>query len=387
MNEPEHSPKGASSAERWMHCSGSAVILKRLQLPESDAPDYRRDGIAAHDAAAHCLQNNLDAWEIMGDTFHEVAVDDVMAKAIQIYLDDCRQFMTPSATTYIEFAIGADPEKRPHPQFYGRLDFAAYDTDETVVEDFKYGEGIVVEPEENVQMMYYAYGLLIARPFVRSDRVVRLRICQPRAWHPEGPIREWETTAGEVIHWAEHELLPAMQRAEIDTDLDPGKWCRFCPAKLFCPMLTAVYGAAAKADPNVLPNFGQKRIALEYAQRDAVKFYIKALEDEVYRRNMTGTSVPGTKLVLKKANRVWNGEAEALAKARFGEKAYTTPELKSPAEFDRLGADGKKFTAEHAYMPQTGLTVAYENDPKPAVKVEKAADIFKHLIEQGDANE
>lgn len=384
MSEPEHSPKGASSAERWINCPGSAVILGKLQLPQTDAPEYQSAGVAAHEAASHCLLKALDAWEIMGDTFHGVTVDDLMAKAIQTYLDDCRQFMTASATTYIEFAIGADPEKRPHPQFYGRLDFAAYDTDETVVEDFKYGEGIVVEPEENVQMMYYAYGLLIARPTVRSDRIVRLRICQPRAYHADGPIREWTTTAGEIIHWAEHTLLPAMQRAEIDVTLEPGQWCRFCPAKLFCPMLSALFGAAAKADPNLIPNFGQQRLGLEYAQLEAVNFYIKALKDEVYRRNSLGNTVPGTKLVNKKSNRIWDASGEALAKEKFGEDAFTKPELKSPAELEKLGAAAKSFVKEHSYMPATGFTVALLTDPKPEVKVPKSADTFAHLITAGD---
>jgi hypothetical protein len=296
--------------------------------------------------------------------------------------------MLPNVTGYIEYAIGANKETRPHPGFYGRLDFGAWGTDETVVEDFKFGEGIVVEPDENPQMKYYAYGLIRGRidagAHVRSDRVFKLRICQPRAWHPDGPIREWTTTAGEIIHWGETELLPAMLRAEVDMTLDPGDWCRFCPAKLFCPMLDALFGAAAKADPNVVPNFGQQRMAREYAQRGAVKFYLKALEDEVYRRNMLGNTVPGTKLVLKKANRVWDGSAEDLAKTQFGAEALTPAELKSPAEFEKISAAAKNFVKEHAYMPQNGLTVALESDTKPAVKVEKSADIFAHLIDKGN---
>src|SRR6202012_4127169 len=102
------------------------------------------------------------------------------------------------------------------------------------------------------------------RPVVRSDRVVRLRICQPRAYHAHSPVREWSTTAGEIMHWGEHELIPAMQRAEIDSELNPGKCCHFCPAKLFCPMLSGLFGAAAKTDPSILPEYGQELMALEY---------------------------------------------------------------------------------------------------------------------------
>jgi hypothetical protein len=309
-----------------------------------------------------------------------------MADAIQMYLDNVRGDTLPGDTVYIEKHIGEVPEDRPHPDFYGTVDYAAYGKDRLLVVDYKHGEGIVVEPYFNPQMMYYAYGIILARrnPNIRDDREVILRIVQPRAFHVEGPIREWVTTAGEIIHWAENELLPAMERAEYDVTLDPGKWCRFCPAKLFCPMLTAVYGAAAKADPNILPNFGQKRIGLEYAQREAVKFYLKALEDEVLRRNSLGNTVPGTKLVDKKANRIWDGSAPDLAKAKFAADAFTKPELKSPAELEKLGPAAKKFVQEHAYMPRTGLTVALDTDSKPEVKVPKSADIFAHLIEAGN---
>lgn len=401
MSEPAHSPKGASSAERWMNCPGSGVILKQLELPESDEQDYRAEGLAMHEAAAHCLENWLDTWEIVGQVFHGVAIDKPMADAVQTYLDFCRPLMENARTVLIEKRIGGDPVKRPHPDFYGTVDFCAWGEEITDVADLKGGEGIIVEPEENSQMKYYAYGIIHERMQagvqVRSDRVVRLSIVQPRAFHHEGPIRSWETTVGEIIHWAENVLIPAMNRADFDTTLDPGKWCRFCPAKLFCPMLEGLFGAAAKADASHIANFGQKRLALDFAQLEAVNFYIKAMKDEVYRRNMLGNTVPGTKLVLKKANRIFREHVELpnfpdqvapieeYLKSLLGDVIYTKPELKTPAEIEKLGPKAKQIVQRTAYMPNNGLTVALDSDPKPGVKVEKAADAFAHLIEAADA--
>lgn len=386
---PEHSDKGGSGAERWMNCPGSSVLLKQLNLPQSDEQDYRRDGVAAHEAAAHCLTTGVDTWEIVGQKFHDVEVDQVIADAVQTYLNDVRQFID-YPTVMIEQRIGEKLPEPPHPDFFGTVDFAAYGKDDLIVEDYKHGEGIVVEPFENPQMMYYAYGIILMRKQifkvdVRSDRLVRLRICQPRAFHEDGPIREWETTAGEIIHWGENILVPAMERADFDTTFDCGKHCRFCPAKLFCPLLSGMFGAAARADVTQVPNFGQDRIAKEYEAIEAVQFYIKALKDEAYRRNMLGNTVPGTKLVLKKANRVWGPTAEPVFKEKFGEDAYTKPELKSPAEMSAISPAAKELVKQHCFTPQTGLTVVAASDPKAAVKVEKAVDIFAHLIEAGDA--
>jgi hypothetical protein len=385
MTELAHSPKGASSAERWMNCPGSAILLKQLDLPQTDEPEYRALGVAAHEACEYCLRNDLDAEFILGMDFHGCEVDKVMADAVQTYLNFVRPLAKfPGATLNIEARIGEDPALRPHPDFYGTADVDCYSEEFLDIVDYKHGEGIYVSPVENPQMKYYAYGRIYERTArgvqVRSDRVVRLTIIQPR--HSEWSLDNctWETTVGELVEWAENELLPAMNAAEIDNDFEAGKWCRFCPAKLFCPLLSGIFGAAAKADPKAIPNFSAKRIGLEYQERDAVKFYMKALEDEVFRRNSIGHTVPGTKLVQKQAKRVWREEALAELTAKIGKDAFTTPALKSPAEIETLGADAKKLVKEYAYTPNTGLTVARESDRRGAVKVEQTADIFAHLI-------
>lgn len=381
----EHSPKGASSAERWMNCSGSAVLLKKLDLPQTDEPEYIGLGIAAHEVGERCLRDGIDTWEVAGEIVHGYEVDQIMADAVQTYLDYARQFMIEGATVCIEERIGKDPDRRPHPDFWGTADLTIYGPEILDVMDYKHGEGIVVEPDDNVQLKYYAYGVLherISRGLVvRSDRPVRLHIIQPRAWHIDGPTRMWETTAGEIIHWAENELIPAMNAAEFENEFDAGKWCRFCPAKLFCPLLTGIFGAAAKADPNAIPNFSGKRLGLEYQQREAVKFYIKALEDETYRRNIIGHTVPGTKLVQKIAHRVWKQDTPwGLLEQRFGNELYEPKSLKSPAALEKLSPSAKKVVREWAYMPDNGLTVALATDRKLEVKVEKTEDVFAHLI-------
>ncbi len=385
MTEPLHSPKGASSAERWMNCPGSAILLKELNLPQTDEPEYRALGIAAHEAGEHCLREGIDTWEIVGEKFHDQEVGQDMAGAVQTYLDFVRPLTKLEGATFmIEARIGKNPAQRPHPDFYGTVDFACYGQEFLDVVDYKHGEGIVVEPEENEQMMYYAYGIIWERiatgAQVRSDRVVRLTIVQPRAFHLDGPIRTWETTVGEIVHWAEDVLMPAMSAAEIDNDFNAGSWCRFCPAKLFCPLLSGIFGAAAKAVPEAIPNFGAKRLGLEYQQRDAVKFYMKALEDEVLRRNNIGHTVPGTKLVQKQAKRVWKEGALEVVRDTLGAEAFTSPELKSPAEIEKVGPTAKALVKEYAYTPNTGLTVALDSDRRGAVKVERSEDVFAHMI-------
>lgn len=375
--KPKHSPLGASGAERWMSCPGSNVLIKALNLPPSDESDYAAEGSAAHEAASHCILQGKDTWEIVGEKFYkDVEVTPEMAEAVQVYLD----YVMPrrrSATTswWCEFHISDDL----HPLFYGTVDFGSLEDGLLEIVDFKYGAGIVVEPENNPQLMYYAYGLLQHQP---SARRVKLTIVQPRAWHPDAVIRSWETTADEIAEWGEKTLLLAMQAAEIDETLDAGHWCRFCPAKLACPLLYGLFKAAANINPKTIVNLSDEAAGRDYKLREAVKFYLKAQEDDMMRRLLAGREIVEAKLVHKKADRVFKDGAEAALKAEFGEDIYTIPELKSPAKLEALGPRAKELVKEYAYMPQTGFTVALADDRRIGVKLQSTQAAFGAAIEK-----
>lgn len=375
MTDLAHSPLGASSAERWLNCPGSNTLLKAIgAVEETEEQDYRHLGIVAHLLAAQCLVVNKDAWEYVGST-----VDADMAEAVQVYLDNVRPYMTSTASYFIEERIGEEP--RPHPLFYGTVDFAAVDGEALLVVDYKHGEGIVVEPEENAQMMYYAYGILRRFPRVQD---VTLRIVQPRAFHHDGPIREWKTDADAIRTWAETVLVPGMVAAEKGETLLPGSWCRFCPAKLVCPALKGLFGAAANADPKSVEAMTNDTLGREYGQVSAVKMYLKALEEASYGRLMKGEKVPGTKLVNKKANRVFKAGGEDFFKTKYGDDAMHPAELKTPAEMEKVSPAVKKDVNAWAFMPQTGYTVALADDPRIGVQPETPADTFKNFIPTGE---
>ena len=407
VERPAHSRLGASGAERWLNCPGSSALIASYQIPQTDEPSYRAEGTAMHEAAAHCLASGCEAWEVCGEVFYGVTITSEMSDAIALYLDRVRPSIDREKgfhgeQFFIEARLAA-PEV--HAQMFGSVDFAAlvpegcgpqgggqWEKGFLDVTDLKGGEGIEVDPFDNPQMKYYAF-MLIETKFkdLDDDFPVRLTIVQPRCFSSEGPIRDWWTTVGEIKAWVVRELLPAMN--STDDALSAGDWCRFCPAKLVCPLVTGLFKAAATYDPKAIVKTDDVALGLSYDMIQGVKFYMKALEDEVFRRLKTGTKVPLVKLVNKKANRIWGDTVTVQVEGKdvevplrdyikktWGEKALTEPELKSPAEFEKLGADAKEFVKGHAYMPVTGLTVAREDDKRNAVKVELAADRFAGAI-------
>ena len=371
---PAHSPLGASSAERWMNCPGSVKLIQTVTLPESDESEYAREGTAAHAMAAWCLEEGQDAWVAV---LREPDWTPEMADAVQIYLDEVRGLTNDKTIAHFEYRVSS----ARHPLFYGTVDAAVLDGNCLHIRDFKYGAGVVVEVEDNPQILYYAYGMLQHFPAVEH---VTVGIVQPRAHHPDGHVRVAYRTAVEVREWAEHVLFPAMDNVAIDQSLDPGAWCRFCPAKLVCPALTGLFGAAAKVDTRTVVHMGDEQLDREYDKLAAVKMYVAALEKRVLERLEAGAKMQYAKLVLKKANRVWRENAEEELAAKLGfDKIYET-KMKSPPGIEDLGPSARKLVKEYAYTPNTGYTVAHVLDSRLAVTKPQAEEVYAHVIAGGE---
>jgi hypothetical protein len=370
---PEHSPLGASGAERWMNCPGSVHISKVVReigaFDEGD-PEYRSAGTLAHKVGAHCLDNELDGWQLIG-LGGWPGVDPAMTTAVQVYLDYVRS--RPAGVRRVEYRM-----HRPeiHPLFFGTLDcdidydiaegYVAIDRLVLEIIDYKHGAGVVVEVEDNPQIMYYANGKLAEHPEWPDAVRVRLTIVQPNAYHPDGPIRSWDTTVGALRTWLRERLVPAMERAG-EAQYKLGEWCRFCPAKLACP---------------AYDDLARKILAggvCTYAEAQQLKMIIKAVEQEEYKRLMSGLPSTGGKLVMKRVDREWKAQADEVIVAKFGEDAYTKPELRSPAQIEALPG-GKILVAEWAFKPEGGLTVAAISDKRSEAKPKQASALFGAAI-------
>lgn len=375
---PSHSPLGASGAERWMNCAGSVALIQRLRElghldeMESDEPEYRSQGTTAHTAAYTALTTELEPWELIGQKYgvHEVSVE--MSNAIAVYVAECQRIVTehPGGVVYNEFGIDY-PEF--HKSFYGTLDRGYVVKNLLFIRDFKYGAGIAIDVEWNPQIMYYAFGLLRHHPEVDE---VDLGIVQPRGFHPDGMIRTWRVSADVIRAWAEEKLRPAMDRTALEIDLLPGPHCRFCPAKLVCPVMESLFGAAMQADPKKIINFSMATLARSYDMIAPVKAYLKALETEMLRRLLKGDTTEFAKLVNKKADRVFKDGAEVVFVEKYGDEAKTEPKLKTPAQMEGLGNEAKSLVKSWAYTPQTGYTVARMDDRRTAVKISTAQELF-----------
>ncbi len=399
-----HAKLSASGSHRWMNCAGSIALSDTV--PQKGSSPFAMEGTAAHHLGEHCLEKGTDASDRLGDKIvigtdgfaywpddydgkveATFVVDEDMAEAVQVYLDHVRTVVATS---------GEDAQLHLEQRFdlsWLRKDMFGTG-DATVVPgagctildltDYKHGRGVVVEPEENSQLMYYGLGAL--RDFgdlALVDRV-RLTIVQPRAPHPDGPVRSWEIDADELMAWGTEILGPAADATrKKNAPFSAGEWCRFCPAAHICEELKGEAMRAASLDfddPDAEPEIPQEATAVSEAMAmvPVVDAWAKAVSGRCGELLEAGTPVPGFKLVRKKSNRAWKDEAKAIKtlktkRVKAGEM-YKPQVLKSPAQLEKVKSVGKSLVAELCHKPPGGLTVASEGDPRSAEQPSAVTD-------------
>ena len=366
-----HSPVGASSAKRIKLCPASVGLSVGAG---GDGSEHASLGTSVHALIEYCFARGTDAWQHIGQSFEGMRATRDMAMSAQAFLDAVRT-AHPERT---QANFGVERKFRCpsiHPLFYGTTDAWYLDEEEGALHiwDFKNGAGVVVEAKGNDQGQYYAVGMLETLMLWDRAGTVVIHIVQPNAYHRDGPVREWATTPGELALWLEGEMLPAIVFAlGGEGRAASGEHCRFCPARArACPQILADMEELEGMTQDIRTKGGADHLTPEQVGRflsllEVAKIAGKAANATAYHRLQAGVRIPGWKLVRGKANRTWKDGAGEAARGEFGAQALTAPELKSPAEIDKLPKGGD-FTARWAEKPDAGLTVAKADDPRAEV--------------------
>lgn len=227
--QPAHSKLGASSMYRWAACPGSVRLSQGV---ENKSSSYADDGTNAHALAAHCLLKGFDPVEFLNGNPHTIdgrtfTVTKSMADAVQFYVDHIRDTREEGDVDMIEVRFDLSAV---YPGCFGTADHVRWRarTRTLYVKDYKHGEGLAVEVKGNPQPPYYGLGALINGKYP-AEKVV-LQIIQPRCDHPDGPIREEEIDAIELLDFRTDLRDYAAATERDDAPLATGSHCRFCPA-------------------------------------------------------------------------------------------------------------------------------------------------------------
>jgi len=366
-----HAPFAPSSATRWLTCTGSFGL--GLQLPEAPSSEYADEGTRLHDLAAAYLRPPY------------VAANPVMSK-------EDHQFLKPYRDSAMNIVSRANNvcyiEQRLEYSalLFGTPDLLAVDQDWLEVVDLKTGAGIMVEPEENDQLLCYAwmalkklYAQQPGKKAVPKFKGVRLTIVQPP--DEENPVKSWETTSDHVMAWGVKAEAAIQTAIEGSFNLVPGEHCRFCKAKPVCPKLM---GHVTEALPVIVRELRPDKLAGWLDKADLMQQWLDALRETAHDLACAGHPIPGYELKPKRATRSWVDEEKAAAIARAKRmKIFQPRKLMSPAMAEKAHADLPEELTSLIVAVSSGSNLVKSKGPKtqaPLVALESEAKPMDKLM-------
>lgn len=379
MPPNSHAILSASSSHRWMNCTPSARLEQEFADRETEAA---AEGTAAHALCEHKLRRALKMRS---------------RKPVSKY--DCDE-MDAYTDGYVEFVLEQLAQAKlecadPLVLIEQRLDFSCwvpegFGTGDCIIVadkllhiiDFKYGQGVLVDAEENPQMMLYALGALRLFDSLYDITEVSMSIYQPRREN----VSTWTISVDELNAWAENVLKPKADLAHKgEGEYLPGPWCQFCKAAVKCRARAEEKLQLARFEFAPPPLLSDEEIEDILTKLDDLTKW--ASEIQAYAQDAAvnhGKVWRGFKLVATRTNRRYTDEEAVIQAAK--DAGYTDifrkslipitemEKLMSKKEFNRiLGSLVEK--------PQGRPTLVPVTDKRPALTNIGAGDDFTEFKE------
>ena len=380
----QHALLSASSAHRWLHCTGSPLLEK--DFPDSTSV-YAQEGTLAHELCELKLKKYTT---VMPKGTYTRAHNKIMKSELW------QNEMESTSETYLEYIKGimlacdTKPvvviEKRVDfsryvPEGFGTADCLILAGDTLHVVDYKHGKGVVVDADHNPQMMLYALGAMDEFALVYRFETVHMTIVQPRV----NNISEFTMSAEDLRSWGESVVKPKAEAAISGNGaFEAGDWCRFCRAKQQCKTR---YESNDSLYPELSERHDPRLITLdelgEYLKRGRdMAAWLEDMKEYALSESLAGAEVQGWKAVEGRGSRAFTDTDEAvdtLIKNGIDESVLYERRVLTLVQMEK--AVGKKAFGEivgNLVVKNPGKpTLVEESDKRPKITNQPtAADVF-----------
>ena len=353
---------GGSTAKRVINCPGSVALVQKM--PPKPSSEHADRGTLLHNTMEEILTSGDAPEKFIGARYNDqILTQELIDEKVRPALEALDAIDPDQTMEYeVETRVGFGDLL---PGVFGSTDLIGRIGDRAIVLDWKFGDGVMVEVEENPQLMFYAAAAMRtqeAKWAFDGATEIEMVIVQP----PE--VRRWVTTPMRIARF-EQELVQAVHAAEKpDAKLSVGDHCRWCAAKPICPRMTGAVDRALKVQIDALP---AQQISTYLKNADMLEEWIKDLRALALQMLESGAKLPEYKLVAKRAIRSWSDEEKAkVALFAYGltESEVMETSVVSPAKAEKALKKRKIGLPEDLVVAiSSGNTLASADDPRPEV--------------------
>ena len=391
-----------------MTCPGSVVLSEGMPSQDSE---YSAEGTRAHAFAEKWLLMHFAQHNSTPSPTDPAEIE--IAKNVKIYVDECISLASTGGAgagvkVYVERKVAINED------VYGTADFVVWcpQVSTLYVRDLKYGAGVPVQVERNIQLRIYALAALLTMKLPAS--VVNIGIVQPRYEHPDGPVRSIDFAAADLLDLFADVMDGVAVSKQAESAAGPGfantdraweakylkpseKGCRWCLAAPKCPALKNKAQALAKqvfATPTILPPETDAALAkpaynpLELARTldflPILEAWIKNTREFAYQEAEKGVEIPDYKLVEKLASRKWKEGLPDIGYALAKHLGCDEKEVWKPKELINVGdaeklAPGKNAKERAAALEpfverkSSGHALVHASDKREPVRIDAKA--------------
>lgn len=339
-----HAVLKPSAAGCWVHCSGSVAM--QAAHPDTDS-EHSANGRAAHFSGELQIQGVAETVGLQDAD--GTVIDQEMHDAATVYAEEVRT-VAPLDKLVIEQQIKIP---RVHELCAGTPDVYAYEpiTKTLYIWDFKFGFG-EVDPFENWQGICYTAGILDKLKLNDQETTVRLRIIQPRAFHPDGPVREWMFKASDIRGHINQLEAAAIAAVGPDPQLVSGEHCRYCTGRHACPALRgSAYYACDLSEKFAIDDMSPAALGLQYrllkAAADRLAYRLTGVQTQIEGLIKRGEVGTGFTLEGKVGALSWDQSREAVAGLGdlLGVELRKDPDVCTPTQAIKKGIDAEVIKA------------------------------------------
>lgn len=375
-----HSQFSPSSLKRTATCPAS---LKHNH-DKSAASLFSAEGTAAHEVASDFLEKKK-IWkvgEVVSADGFEILVDQEMVDHVIDYALYCRAPVVGldeyDSVEWVETRVDIS-HITPVENQSGTCDHALLVLVERTlyITDLKYGKGVQVEAEENLQLAAYAEGFIEQEAWLYHVDKVVMRIYQPRRNH----VSEWVLTRQELKDF----IAPYTERLKLALLPNPPyqpseEACKFCEHKLNCEALKDYVDAELAKDFEEIDKADTAELVEFFEAIPLIRLRIDAVHDYLEAQALKGSPVSGTKLVRGRSTRKLGEESEVVAvlcEVGLSKDALYNHSLKGIGDLEKLLGKNKTVLASCTTKPPGKPVLVLEADPRDAVIILSDRNMFE----------